>query len=225
MASFLCVGSVQLAASPRHRRAPGPWRVGCLAWAHARLIACFGATFELETLSQINIAMAAAIVRHEIAHDKGMPFKVTYLSGNSSQTVPLVMRKMNGVEKGYAGLGGTNVGNKKYDAKIYSKGDVAVRVNDHKGAEYRFQQIQEVLIIDNNDQAELREQANKFRHEHELCRTKCIEADYCVALERAGLPTGTFSNVNSYGANVAVSHSDHHPKLVSRTVTLTLRSP
>ena len=170
--------------------------------------------------------MAAAIVRQEIAHDKGKPFEVTYLSGNSSQTVPLVMRKMKGVEKGYAGLGGTNVGNKKYDEKFYSKGDVAVRVNDHKGAEYRFSQIEEVIIIDNNDQAGwLREQANEIRHEHELCRTPCIEADYCVALELAGLPKGTFSNVNSYGANVAVSNPDHHPKLVSRTVTLTLRSP
>ena len=169
--------------------------------------------------------MSAAIVRHEIAHDGDQPFKVTYFSGNSSQTVPLVVDKMKDVELRYAGLGGTNVGNKKYDAKNYSDGDVSVRVNDHKGAEYKFQQIQKVLIIDNNDQAELREWANKFRHDHVLCSTKCIESDYCVALERAGLPTGTFSNVNSYGTNVAVSHPDHHPKLVSRTVTLTLRSP
>ena len=164
-------------------------------------------------------------VRHEIAHDGDRTFKVTYISGNSSQTVPLVVDKMKDVELRYAGLGGTNVGNKKYDAKNYSDGDVSVRVNDHKGAEYKFQQIQKVLIIDNNDQAELREWANKFRHDHVLCSKKCIESDYCVALERAGLPTGTFSNVNSYGANVAVSHPDHHPKLVSRTVTLTLRSP
>ena len=128
------------------------------------------------------------------------------MSGNSSQTVPLVIDKMKGVELGYAGLGGTNVWNKKYDAKNYSDGDVAVRVNDHKRAEYKNSQIKEVVIIYNNDQADwLREQANKFRHQHKLCRTQCIESDYCVALERAGLPKGTFSNVNSYGANVAVS--------------------
>ena len=79
--------------------------------------------------------MSAAIVRHEIAHDGDQPFKVTYFSGNSSQTVPLVVDKMKDVELRYAGLGGTNVGNKKYDAKNYSDGDVSVRVNDHKGAE------------------------------------------------------------------------------------------
>ena len=149
--------------------------------------------------------MSAAIVRHEIAHDGDRTFKVTYISGNSSQTVPLVVDKMKDVKLRYAGLGGTNVGNKKYDAKNYSDGDVAVRVNDHKGAEYKNSQIVEVIIIDNNDQAELREWANKFRHQHKLCRTQCIESDYCVALERTGLPKGTFSNVNSYGANVAVS--------------------
>ena len=116
------------------------------------------------------------------------------------------MRKMKGVKLGYAGLGGTNAGNKKYDEPNYSNGDVEVRVNDHKEAECRFNQIKEVIIIYSNDQADwLREQGNKFRHEHELCRTQCIESDYCVALERAGLPPGTFSNVNSYGANVAVS--------------------
>ena len=150
--------------------------------------------------------MAAVIVRQEIAYDKNQPFDVTYLSGNSSQTVPLVVRKMKGVKLGYAGLGGTNAGNKKYDEPNYSDGDVAVRVNDHKGAEYRFNQIKEVIIIDNNDQADwLRKQGNEFRHEHKLCRIQCIESDYCVALERAGLPPGTFSNVNSYGSNVAVS--------------------
>jgi hypothetical protein len=115
------------------------------------------------------------------------------------------MRKMKGVELGYAGLGGTNAGNKKYDEPNYSNGDVEVRVNDHKEADYRIVQSNqsEVIIIYNNDQADwLREQGNKFRHEHELCRTQCIESDYCVALERAGgLPpgTGTSSNVNSYG--------------------------
>jgi hypothetical protein len=94
--------------------------------------------------------MAAVIVRQEIAYDKNQPFDVTYLSGNSSQTAPLIaMRKMKGVKLGFAGLGGTNAGNKKYDEPNYSNGDVAVRVNDHKGAEYRSNQIKEVIIIDN----------------------------------------------------------------------------
>jgi hypothetical protein len=116
------------------------------------------------------------------------------------------MRKMKGVKLGYAGLGGTNAHNIKADEPNYSNGDVADHVNDHKAAEYRFHQLKEVIIVDNNDQADwLREQGNEFRHEHELCRTQCIESDYCVAMERAGLPLGTFSNVNSYGANVAVS--------------------
>ena len=150
--------------------------------------------------------MPAVIVRQEIVYDKNQPFEVAHLSGNSRQTVPLVMRKMKGVELGYAGPGGTNAHNIKADEPNYSNGDVADHVNDHKAAEYRFHQLKEVIIVDNNDQADwLREQGNEFRHEHELCRTQCIESDYCVALERAGLPPGTFSNVNSYGANVAVS--------------------
>jgi hypothetical protein len=51
--------------------------------------------------------MPAVIVRQEIVYDKNQPFEVTHLSGNSRQTVQLVMRKMKGVKLGYAGLGGT----------------------------------------------------------------------------------------------------------------------
>ena len=117
---------------------------------------------------------------------------------------------MKDVKLRYAGLGGTNVGNNKYDAQNYPDGDVSVRVNDHKGAEFRLQQIQKVLIIANNDQAELREWANEFRHDHVLCSKECIESDYCVALEQAGLPKGTFSNVNSYGATQITISWNHY---------------
>jgi hypothetical protein len=83
---------------------------------------------------------------------------------------------------------------------------VAGRIRDHGGAEFRDHQLLTVFVVNNNDQATvLRELGDKFRQDHNLCRTQSIESDSVVALEREGLPPGTFSNVNSYGANVVVS--------------------
>jgi hypothetical protein len=59
----------------------------------------------------------------------------------------------------------------------------------------------------------LHELGDKLRQNHKPCGTESIESDFCVALERGGPPPGTFSTVNSYGAN-AVSKS--YPELVSK---------
>jgi hypothetical protein len=127
--------------------------------------------------------------RREIVYDKGKPVEVIHLSGDSSLTAPLVVGMMKGVKLGHAGLGGTNAHNIKADTPRYSDSDVADRVRDHKVAEFRRHQIKSVFIVNNNDQATvLREQGNKFRHEHELCRTPAIESDFCVALERYIFP-------------------------------------
>jgi hypothetical protein len=111
---------------------------------------------------------------------------------------------MKDVELGHAGLGGTNVDTVTSDD--WAGSAEKKRILDHAKAEFKYAKLKGVFIINSDDQAtDLREQGNKFRHEHELCRTPSIESDFCVALEMAGLPKGTFANVNSYGANVAVS--------------------
>jgi hypothetical protein len=103
---------------------------------------------------------------------------------------------MKGVELGHAGLGGTSAHNTKADTPSFW--DI-----DHGGAEFRYHQLLGVFVVNNNDQATvLRALGDKFRQDHNLCRTQSIESDFCVALERDGLPPGTFSNANSYGANV-----------------------
>jgi hypothetical protein len=77
---------------------------------------------------------------------------------------------------------------------------VMVMVGPNSGTSH---QLLRIFVVDNKDQATvLRELGTKFRHNHRLCGTPSIESDFCVALERGGLPPGTFSNVNSYGADV-----------------------
>ena len=142
--------------------------------------------------------------RQEIVWVKGQPVKVTHLCGPSSLTAPYLVRMMKDVEQGHAGLGGTNVDTVTSDdwAGCAEK----KRILDHAKAEFKYAQLRGVFIINSDDQeTDLREQGNKFRRNHDLCRTPSIESDYVVALEMAGLPKGTFANVNSYGANVAVS--------------------
>ena len=118
---------------------------------------------------------------------------------------------MKGVPPGHAGLGGTNSGNKKYKITDFLRGDVMARVRAHGEEEYRFSNLIGIIVVYNYDQlSSLRELGDEFRGNHEgsaagLCGSPCIESDFCVALEKCGLPPGTFSNVNSYGANVAVS--------------------
>ena len=110
---------------------------------------------------------------------------------------------MKGVLPGHAGLGGTNFGNIYADTANFLRGDAMARIRDHGSAEFRDSNLNEIIVVDNNDQAtELRELGDKFRGNHKLCRTPSIEADFVVALERGGVSPGTFSNVNSYGANV-----------------------
>jgi hypothetical protein len=130
---------------------------------------------------------------------------------------------MEGVELGHAGLGGTSAHNIN-ESDYYNSSDVASRVYDHGENEFRHHQLQSVLVVNNNDQATvLREQGNEFRRDHELCRIQSIESGCVVALERGGLAPGTFANVNSYGANVAVSKL--LPQAGVEDVTLALRSP
>ena len=142
--------------------------------------------------------------RQEFPWVKGKPVEVTHLCGHSSLTVPYVVRMMEGLELGHAGLGGTNADTITSDD--WADSAEKRRIYDHAKAEFKFAQLQSVFIINSDDQAtDLREQGNKFRRNHDLCRTPSIESDCVVALEMAGLPKGTFANVNSYGANVAVS--------------------
>jgi hypothetical protein len=143
--------------------------------------------------------------RQEIVWVKGQPVEVTHLCGHSSLTAQYVVRRMEGLELGHAGLGGTSAHNIN-SSDYYAGSAEAKRIYDHGESEFRFHQLQSVFIVNSDDQAtELREQGNEFRRDHDLCRIPSIESDYAVALERAGLPKGTFANVNRYGANVAVS--------------------
>jgi hypothetical protein len=97
------------------------------------------------------------------------------------------------------------------------------RIRDHASAEFRHSNLNGIIVVDNNDQATvLRELGDKLRQNHKLCRTPSIEADFVVALEHGGLSPGTFSNVNSYGANVV---SKLLPQASVEDVTLTLRLP
>jgi hypothetical protein len=167
--------------------------------------------------------MLALTRRREIVYDKGKPVEVIRLSGDSNYTVSLVVSMMKGVKLGHAGLGGTNAHNIKADAPKFWDSDVAGRIRDHGGSEFRYHQLLSAFIVNNNDQATvLRELGNKFRHEHKLCRIPANESDFVVALEREGLSSGTFSNVNSYGANVV---SKLLPQASVEDVTLALRSP
>jgi hypothetical protein len=112
---------------------------------------------------------------------------------------------MEGLELGHAGLGGTSA-HTINSSDDYAGSAESRRIYDHGESEFRFHQLQSVFIVNNNDQAtDLREQGNKFRRDHDLCRIPSIESDCVVALERSGLPKGTFANVNCYGSNVAVS--------------------
>jgi hypothetical protein len=143
------------------------------------------------------------VQRQEAVYVDGRPVDVIHFSGDSNQTVPLVVGMMKDVEQGHAGLGGTNKDNIKADTPNFVDSDVAGRIRKHARDEFRDHQLLRIFVVDNKDQATvLRELGGKFRQNHKLCGTPSIESDFCVALERGGLPPGTFSNVNSYGADV-----------------------
>jgi hypothetical protein len=141
--------------------------------------------------------------RKEMVYVGGKHVVVNHLTGDSRKTVTLVVAMLKGVLPGHAGLGGTNFGNIYADTANFLRSDVMGRIRDHGKSEFRHSNLNEIIVVDNNDQATvLRELGDKFRQDHNLCRTPSIESDFCVALERGGLSPGTFSNVNSYGANV-----------------------
>jgi hypothetical protein len=155
--------------------------------------------------SQLQAVLAMAR-RQEMVYVDGKPIDVIHFSGDSNQTVPIVVGMMKDVELGRAGLGGTNFDNINAGTPNFVDSDVAGRIRAHARAEFRYHQLLRTFVVDNKDQATvLRELGDKFRQNHKLCGTPSIESDFCVALERGGLPPGTFSNVNSYGANVVVS--------------------
>jgi hypothetical protein len=140
--------------------------------------------------------------RQETIYAGGSPVGAIFFTGDSKENVPLVVDMLNGVPPGHAGLGGTNYGNISADTTNFLRSDVMGRTRDHAQAEFRFSNPNGIIVVDRNDQATvLRELGDKFRQNHKLCRTPSIESDFVVALERGGLSPGTFSNVNSYGAN------------------------
>jgi hypothetical protein len=153
----------------------------------------------------------------------GKPVVVNHLTGDSRKTVPLVVAMLKGVLPGHTGLGGINYGNICADTANFSRSDVMARIRDHGSAEFRHSNLNGIIVVENNDQAtELRELGDKFRQDHKLCRTPSIGSDFCVALGRGGLSPGTFSNVNSYGANVV---SKLLPQAGVEGATLALRLP
>jgi hypothetical protein len=138
-------------------------------------------------------------------HLGGDPVEVHFVTGRSEEAIPHVVAMMKGVHPKYAGLGGVNDGNLSANTTHFKKSGVYVRVDRHGKEEFWFQKLKKIIVVDNEDQMSvLREQGNKYCRNHKLCRTPSIEADVVVALERAGLPTNAFANVNSYGANVEV---------------------
>jgi hypothetical protein len=142
-------------------------------------------------------------LRQEWVVVKGKQVYVNHLTGDAKYTVPNVLAMLKDVPPGHAGLGGTNSGNKNADTADFLRGDVMGRVRKHGEEEYRDWNLIGIIVINNNDQlTALRELGDELRGDHELCGSPSIESDYVVALEREGLSSGTFSNVNSYGANV-----------------------
>jgi hypothetical protein len=138
----------------------------------------------------------------------GRPVDVIHFSGDSNQTVPVVVGMMKEVELGHAGLGGsaaptpaTSMLTRQISWIATSLVASTIMLGPSSGTMYH--QLLRIFVVDNKDQATvLRELGDKFRQNHKLCSTPSIESDFCVALERGGLPPGTFSNVNSYGADV-----------------------
>jgi hypothetical protein len=146
------------------------------------------------------------VLRQEWVVVKGKQVYVKHLTGYAKDTVPDVLAMLKDVHPSHAGLSGTNSWNKKADREEFLRGDVMARVIAHGDAEYRDWNLIGIIVVNNYDQlTSLRVLGDKFRGDHELCGSPCIESDFVVALEREGLSSDTFSNVNSYGGNVAVS--------------------
>jgi hypothetical protein len=142
-------------------------------------------------------------LRQEWVLHQGKQVVVNHLTGVSKDAVPIVLAMLKDVPPGHAGLGGTNAGNKYADAADFLRGDIMSRVRKHGEEEYRNANLDEIIVINNNDQlTDLRVLGGEFRGDHELCGSPSIESDLVVALEREGLSSDNFSNVNSYGANV-----------------------
>jgi hypothetical protein len=175
------------------------------------LLAGFGGHVESRFTLIINFqssqlqAMLAMVRRQATVYVDGKPVDAIHFSGDSNQTVPLVVGMMKDVELGHTqgSAAPTTATSMLTDTPNFSYSEVAGRMHDHARAEFRYHQLLRIFVVDNKDQATvLRELGDTFRQNHKPCGTPSIESDFCVALERGGLPPGTFSNVNSYGANV-----------------------